>query len=305
MAAEPLFHWHDIAGELIEFVALFLALGAVGFRWVVLTGVRMQKGVLPGDDAVLARMLRPAAVVGVLGTAILVFHATMQVFSLQGALATMTPDQPAYARTARVLPMAIVVAVSYGAAALGFALAAIGMRAAWILAGVGMVVGVLRAAVFGQWSRLLKPAHEFAAGLWIGTLFVMLAIGILIAWRAAAPDRRGPLVAGLVNAFSPFALTLGATVATFGLFLALRELPSVAALWTTPYGRALCVKLGLVAGVFGLGAWNGFRMRPRLGSAEAVPAIRRSATAELLIALAVLAATAILVTMPSPRPPGP
>ena len=56
MAAEPLFHWHDIAHELIDFVALFLALGAVGFRWVVLSGVRAQRGVLPADDALFARI---------------------------------------------------------------------------------------------------------------------------------------------------------------------------------------------------------------------------------------------------------
>jgi putative copper export protein len=303
MAAEPLLNAHDIAHELFDFIATFLALGAVGFRWVVLTGVRHQTGVVAADEPVFARMFRPAAFVGLAGAAILVFHSTNQALYLQGALREMTAATPEHARTARAFTQAAVVAWAFGGAALGFALAAFDMRAAWALAGAGMMVGVLRAAVFGQWSRLIKPTHLFAAGLWIGTLLVLVAVGIAVAMRAAPAGRRGPIVAGLVNAFSPFALTLGAAVATFGGILALRELPSVAALWTTPYGTALSIKLALVAGVFALGARNAFRLRPRLGAVEAVPAIRRSAFLELLVALLVITVTAILVTLPSPKAP--
>ena len=81
-------------------------------------------------------------------------------------------------------------------------------------------------------------------------------------------------------------------------FLAIGPLP---ALWTTPYGYALLAKLALVALVFGLGAWNWRRQRPRLGSESAATALRRSARAELVAAGLVLLATAVLVSIPAPK----
>jgi hypothetical protein len=71
------------------------------------------------------------------------------------------------------------------------------------------------------------------------------------------------------------------------------------------YGYALLTKLCLVALVFGLGAWNWRRQRRRLGSEEAAHRIRRSAAMELAVATLVLVVTAILVSLPSPKPPRP
>ena len=42
----------------------------------------------------------------------------------------------------------------------------------------------------------------------------------------------------------------------FGVITAWRHLKYLSALWTTPYGYALLLKLALVAAVFSLGAWN-------------------------------------------------
>jgi putative copper export protein len=72
-------------------------------------------------------------------------------------------------------------------------------------------------------------------------------------------------------------------------------------LWSTPYGVALIIKLLLVAFVFALGAWNWRRQRPTLGSEGAAMSIRRSSTAELTVATLVLIATAIVVSLPSPK----
>jgi hypothetical protein len=46
-------------------------------------------------------------------------------------------------------------------------------------------------------------------------------------------------------------------------------------------------------------------MRPLLGSEDAATALRRSARKELTAAALVLVVTAILVSLPSPRPPRP
>jgi putative copper export protein len=56
-----------------------------------------------------------------------------------------------------------------------------------------------------------------------------------------------------------------------------------------------------VALVFGLGAWNWRRQRPRLGSESAAAGLRRSAWSELVAAGLVLLATALLVSLPAPK----
>jgi putative copper export protein len=94
-------------------------------------------------------------------------------------------------------------------------------------------------------------------------------------------------------------------LATFGVITAWQHLHTLSALWTTPYGITLVVKLLAVAGVLALGAWNWRRQKPRLGTEIGVASLRRSATGELVAAFVVLAITAILVSLPSPKPPGP
>jgi len=56
--------------------------------------------------------------------------------------------------------------------------------------------------------------------------------------------------------------------------------------------------------VLALGAWNWRRQKPLLGSEAGAIRLRRTATSELIAAGVVLAVTAILVSLPSPRGPG-
>ena len=72
------------------------------------------------------------------------------------------------------------------------------------------------------------------------------------------------------------------------------------ALWTTPYGVALSLKLLFVLFLFGAGAWNWRRMKPRLTGDDAVAPLRSTATFELLLATIVLGITAILVALELP-----
>jgi len=187
-------------------------------------------------------------------------------------------------------------------ALVGYALATARVRAGWVLAASGVVAGALRLVFLGQWSRLVNPVHSLAAGLWIGTLFVLVVAGLaaLLHDEPSRP-RRGAIAADMVNRFSPLALTMGGMVVLFGLITAWRHLHVLSNLWSTPYGDALIVKLLLVAAVFALGAWNWRRQRPTLGTEEATLSIRRSATGELAVATFVLVTTAILVSLPSPK----
>jgi putative copper export protein len=189
-------------------------------------------------------------------------------------------------------------------ALVGFALAMVRAGPGWPIAAAAVVAGSLRAAFIGKWASVVNPVHELAAGLWIGSLFVLVAAGLTSLLRHEARDRRGAIAADMVNRFSPLALTMGAVVVIFGVITAWRHLHVLSNLWSTPYGYTLIAKLCVVSFVFGLGAWNWRRQRPTLGSESAAASIRRSATAELTVAGIVLLITAVLVSLPAPRPPG-
>jgi putative copper export protein len=173
----------------------------------------------------------------------------------------------------------------------------------WWIALVGVIFAPLAPAIIaGRWSRLGNPIHRLAAGFWIGTLFVLIVSGIApLLSSALTTERRGAFAAAMINAFSPLALGSFFVLAVAGVVIAWQHLKRVDALWTTPYGYALIVKLFFVLGVVALGAWNWRRQRPLLGTEPAAMAIRRSATAELLVAVAVLVVTAILVSLPAPK----
>ncbi len=165
-----------------------------------------------------------------------------------------------------------------------------------------MFGGPIRTLLSGRVEQLVTPLHVIGGGLWLGTLFSLVVAGIASVLREPeVKDRRGAVVADLVNAFSPLALVTGLAVVVFGVTLALRELPSVSALWTTSYGVALVAKLTLVAMVFALGAWNWRRQRPSLGSEPAAISIRRSARSELTFAALVLIATSAMLSFPKPE----
>ena len=60
------------------------------------------------------------------------------------------------------------------------------------------------------------------------------------------------------------------------------------------------LKLLFVVFLFGAGAWNWRRIKPRLTTDEAVVPLRKSAALELSIAAIVLAVTAVLVALELP-----
>ena len=59
------------------------------------------------------------------------------------------------------------------------------------------------------------------------------------------------------------------------------------------------IKLGVLMGVAGTGAYNWLRVRPTLGTSEATARLKKSATTELALGVAVIAVTAVLVALPT------
>lgn len=297
MQVEPLIRWPQPIIELVGFVAQFLAVGSVGFRYAAVRGRLGASD--PGERSVYERACARAARMGVVGA---IVGAVLFAQGLPGRA------QRAHTTASGLLTSDLATGLQAALIAigiLGLALAAARRRAGWPLAAIGVILGPLTGIVSLQWLRLVNPVHRLMAGLWLGTLFVLLVAGLTPVLRdERVRDRRGSMVAAMVNGFSPLALVCGAFVVASGLITAWRHLNPLSSLWTHPYGWALLVKLAFVAVVFALGAWNWRRQRPSLGSTQAAEAIRRSSRSELTVAALVLAATAILLSIPSPRPPG-
>lgn len=302
--AESLIEWPKPIVEGLGFVSNFLLTGALGFRASVLRGRLAAAATEASSTEVLGRIYsdsaRGAATIGIsgalLGGALLAFDLPEQAARKHLAIPAFVAGNAQVALQIGFLVLAVI----------GFVLAMRNVRAGWVLAAIGVVCGALRAAFVGRWASLVNPMHVLAGGLWIGTLFVLVVAGITAVLRdEPARDHRGAVVADMVNAFSPLALVAASVLVLFGVITAWRHLKRLDALWTTPYGYALIVKLCLVAVVFALGAWNWRKQRPTLGSEAAAISIRRSARAELMVAGLVLVVTSIVVSLPTPKAPKP
>ncbi|MGH7694236.1 MAG: copper resistance D family protein [Gemmatimonadaceae bacterium] len=142
---------------------------------------------------------------------------------------------------------------------------------------------------------MLDSIHVLAAGAWLGTLIVLVAIAIPLLGNATA---RAALHGLLVN-FSRVALISAVLLTLTGLYAAWVNIGSWHALWSTPYGNALVRKLWAVLVVAGLGAMNWRVTVPRLTLGRTH---RFAATggAEVIAALLIFLLTAVLVGQPLP-----
>lgn len=168
-------------------------------------------------------------------------------------------------------------------------------RAAWItalpLVGATALLSIAGHAWTADWRALavaMDVVHVLSVTVWIGGLCALLAC------LPVALDR-----STLAGRFSNAALGAAAVVGTTGTVSAAVELGSLEALTSTSYGRLL---LGKVVGFTAL-VWFGWINRRQL-----VPLLERTSTplvrsvrGEVLIAIAVLAVTAVLIDTPPGR----
>jgi copper transport protein len=159
-------------------------------------------------------------------------------------------------------------------------------------------------AMENPWGRVagvsLHGLHLLGAGIWIGTLFVLFVAGFRGLQEGGAFEGAA-LLARLVRAFSPLALTGSAIVVAAGGLLGLAYVGSLEALWGTTYGKTLVIKIAVLAATAALGAYHWKSLTPRLDSAQGASAFRSSAAVELTLAVLILAATAVLVALPAPK----
>jgi len=138
--------------------------------------------------------------------------------------------------------------------------------------------------------------HGLAAGIWIGTLGVILTIGR----RTFAADSSRDLFAAQIRAFSPMAIVGVIALVSMGTVLAWTHLTTWSDLWTITYGRLLAAKIALTAVVLAVGFVNWRKGIPVLGTESGSRGITRLARVEVGLAMGVIVLTALLVNSVKP-----
>jgi putative copper export protein len=292
LLAETDFTALDVLHEYIGFVGSFFIVGAVSFYFLLL------RPALSINAAAMTSAARTAARVGCIGALLRLLATAMSINT------TMTEKHLSFIAAAAGRPSMIVAEVMTVIAVIAFAVAAVATREsaiAWAIAGIATLVVMLGGLITTKIGRVVNPIHVFAASMWIGTLFVLVAAGITTALGSTMQSaERAPAVAVLVNRFSTIALWSAGVLLLTGVTTAWMHLGELSALWTSIYGKTLIVKLCLVAIVFALGAYNNQRLKPSLSTDEEGRRLARSATLEVAIAALVLIVTAVLVNLPAP-----
>ena len=195
-------------------------------------------------------------------------------------------------------------------------LAAPGPPRAALLLGLAPAAYIAIAPALGGHASVTSPVallvsldvlHVLAMSVWIGGLVVLLGVLPAATRQLPAPER-APLLAAVLVRFSPIALVCVTVLLVTGTVQALQHMSAWSQLLHTGFGRAVLIKVGLLALLVGLGATNRRRVLPRLRELAATAAapgaagrlLRRTLRAEVALVVAVLAVTAALVSYPPP-----
>jgi copper transport protein len=149
----------------------------------------------------------------------------------------------------------------------------------------------------------LDALHLAAVGTWVGGL-----IGIVVFWLSVRRDVRVPALGVVVPRFSAVAFVSVMALIGSGIGQSLLEVPTLGSLWQTSYGKALLVKIGLLAAAMLLAAVNLARTKPRLQAAGAQPSLaagaavllRRLVQGEIVFVVGALFAAAVLTSLAPP-----
>jgi copper transport protein len=288
----------------IGFLALFSLIGVVAFKLFILS--RIGRLTEAGDPFVHIASVG-AATYGLLASIALTLATLIKLYGESLAMRDIPPEAilltTGWGWAWSVQMVACLLAV------VGFAVAHRGTGSGWSLAAFAAAILAVTPAATGHaigsdealFAVPLDVVHVLAGSAWLGTLSVILIVGIGAAVKTPGTVSLGARVAAMINAFSPLALVCGAAIVATGVVASLLHLEPLSSLWTSAYGKVLIVKLALVLLLFVVGAWNWRRVKPSLGGEEGVKALRLSAKVELAVSAAVLMVTAFLVALPLPE----
>lgn len=273
----------DTVRALLNAVLYGAALVAIGAAWFAR---RWQSGAV-------GRLAHRGAIVGL---AAVVPVAAARVVELDGSWSALA-DGDAWRRTLDGPIGLSILLLTLGLATLVIA----GLRPATTSPWISLVGSTLVVAGFclDGHTRSATPAvlviaadliHVAAAAVWLGgiaALTVARRSDDSTRWRVHTID------------VSTHAIWAVAAVTAAGVAMAITIAPSVDSITSTRWGATLTVKVVLVAGLVGLGAYNRFRVLPRLASQTnsdgAGTTLRHTLRAELALFAAILIATGTLV----------
>lgn len=161
---------------------------------------------------------------------------------------------------------------------------------------VGLTGHAAGATEYGTLLVGLHGVHVVAAGLWLGTLGVMIAV----TRRAGATAGDSRAFARAIDRFSPQAIPSVVLLLVSGVVAAWQHVNDVEALFT-PYGFVLIAKVVAFGGAALCGFYNWRVVRPTLGAhQDAVRHLRGMAKLELAFGVVALGLTSLLTSMPMP-----
>lgn len=266
--------------------------GIAALRWLLFTALALAAGGLVGERLIRPRLLRAglpmvraplrsAAAVGLVAAAGL----TGLVAATAGGWAALTQ--------VRAVELTVVEAAAF---ALVLAMAWVRLLRRFTAAPLTVIVFVegLRAhpdAYRPGWGAALTVVHLAAAAVWVGAL--VHVVRTAARWREH--PRQGRM---LLRAYARTALALFLLVVATGTVASLLVLRTPSDLVATGYGRVLAAKLVLVTVVTALAIVGRCRSR----RTAPTPALGWATRIERSALLGVLAVTALLVSLPAPRP---
>jgi copper transport protein len=138
--------------------------------------------------------------------------------------------------------------------------------------------------------------HLLATAAWLGALPALL-LALRVLRRNEAEKQVKPTL--MVSRFTSLASAAVIVLAATGSYVALQRLSRISELWSTTYGLALTIKLGLFLLLLALGGYNRWRIAPLLSAAARhTPAtldrLRQSVRFEIAAGLALLLAVGVL-----------
>lgn len=182
-------------------------------------------------------------------------------------------------------------------------------RYLWALWG-GVGLALLMTSTFSGHAAVATPRvlseindiiHLVSTATWF-TGIVVLAWALPIAWRYVPEESHHELLTPVVTRFSRLAVVSISVIIVTGSLNSLLHVGALNDLLDTGYGRTVAVKILLLIGILGLGAVNHFVVRRRLERATGDGAstrrlFKRTIVAELVVAIALMAATGLLTDL--------
>ena len=306
--------WLEPALRFVQYVLLLGLFGWAAFRilglraatWVPERSGRSTAILAAALAPVVSTMLMLAAISAMMGQPL----AALDVSMIQAMTLSTDMGWAFMVRTALLLAGLVAILVARkvtGLAAAAFCFGAALMTLGWS----GHAAGTEGA--LGSLHRISNGVHLLAAGLWLGAIGWFLHLTIE-AHREPGHVSAMPLLT-IMHRFAPLGVALVATVAATGLLNAqlIFGLENSPVTLTTTYGLLLAVKIAAVAAMLAFGAHNARLSRQMVSAnvaadptedaasaediepieAAALPALRRSLTMELSLALVVIGLVAV------------